>query len=227
MQPDISCDYCFFVIWMTTSGLVFVYPVFFLIYYINLKKQQQWAKKSTLILLNKMEARSASTTVGLNGLITNTASVVSGADSSASATIEASNSSRKPQVFSPYSLLFSESFKIFNTKKKHDSNNNNNNTASGGAKNNVAFTNSMSSRTFNIEHLKLKRYLFLKIFVVTLVWVLTGYSYIRAINLLYCSDVVILFSVNFAFVFIASWIVLHYKFIPIRVIACVVCFCLV
>ena len=196
-NADISCDYCFFIVWTATSCLIFVYPVFFLVYCVFSRKKLISASSKTLIL-NKVESTSDSTE-------TNASSSTSSAETKA----------KQAQV-SPHVILFSESFKIFNSKKKHDSNNTSTNAPNTNTTTTTTTTTTLKP-SFNIEHLKMKRYLFLKIAAVTFIWVLTGYSYIRAINLLYCSDVVILFSVNFAFVFIASWIVLHYKFIPIRV----------
>ena len=182
---NLNCDFCFLIIWTTTSCLVFVYPVFFIFYCSTYKKKTK-NNKRVLIMSKKSQESFAN--------------------------IEEATTKqrrRRQRLNSPYMLLLSDSLKIFNSKKKRDANN----LSSNSSNNNSNCKNEVS----DLEHLKMKRYLFLKMIGVTFLWVLTGYSYIRAINVLYSSDVVILFSVNFAFVFIASWIILHNKFIPIKV----------
>jgi hypothetical protein len=188
-RVDSNCDFCFLIVWAATSSLTLIYPVFFLFVCRTYKKK---TKSSRLI-----EAASISKASQDNLVPTSH-------DENASKPLR-----RRKRVKSPYLLLLSESLKIFNTKKKRcDANTISNNVSNGtNGKNDVN----------NFDHLKLKRYLFLKILAVTFLWILTGYTYIRAIHLLYCSEVIILFSVNFAFVFITSWIILHNKFIPIRV----------
>jgi hypothetical protein len=62
-----------------------------------------------------------------------------------------------------------------------------------------------------------KREYALKVMAITFIWIVTGYSYLRAIDLLVCSDLIILFSVNFSLIYMGQWIFLQHKFIPIRV----------
>jgi len=186
-RVDSNCDFCFLIVWAATSSLTLIYPVFFLFACRTYKKKT----KSTRLI-------EAASKVSQDNL------VAPPNDENGGKPLR-----RRIRVKSPYLLLLSESLKIFNTKKKRgDANTISNNVSNGtNGKNDVN----------NFDHLKLKRYLFLKILAVTFLWILTGYTYIRAIHLLYCSEVIILFSVNFAFVFITSWIILHNKFIPIRV----------
>ena len=139
---NMSCDFCFMLVWSTTNLLSLVYPIFLLSYFLNCNRLKK--KKNE-------------------------------------------NQSQKFK----FKQIFFNSFKIFdNIMIKADKN---------------------ASRKF-------KRDLFFKFFLITIIWIITGYSFLRAIDLLYCSDFIVLFSVNFSFVFIASWIFLHSKFIPLRVI---------
>ena len=62
-----------------------------------------------------------------------------------------------------------------------------------------------------------KREYALKVLGISFIWMITGYSYLRAIDLLVCSDLIILFSVNFSLIYMGQWIFLQHKFIPIRV----------
>lgn len=62
-----------------------------------------------------------------------------------------------------------------------------------------------------------KRNYYIKIGAITLLWLASGYFYLRAIDLLYCIDVIILFSINYSFIYMIKWIILHHKFIPLRV----------
>jgi len=68
-----------------------------------------------------------------------------------------------------------------------------------------------------IESLKLNKF-GIKILSITIVWVLTGYTFLRGLDLIICSDFVILFSVNISFTYMASWIILRRQFLPLRVI---------
>lgn len=65
--------------------------------------------------------------------------------------------------------------------------------------------------------LYMKRNYYLKIGGITLLWLMSGYLYLRAIDLLYCIDVIILFSIDYSFIYMIKWIILHQKFIPLRV----------
>lgn len=186
-RSDFNCDYCFLIVWTATSSLVFVYPVFFLLYCSSYKKKTKSARLVEAIQKSKNQEILVSLNDANNG----------------------KPPRRRKAIKSPYLLLLNESLKVFNTKKKRGEIN----TLSSG----VSSSSNGKSDSSNFDHLKLKRFLFVKSVAVSFLWILTGYTYIRAINLLYCSDVIILFSVNFAFVFITSWIILHNKFIPIRV----------
>jgi hypothetical protein len=64
---------------------------------------------------------------------------------------------------------------------------------------------------------RLSRDFFLKIGSISFIWVLAGYSYLKAIQLLHFTDIVILFTVNYSFIYMANWIILHAQFVPIKV----------
>ena len=104
--------------------------------------------------------------------------------------------------------IIKDSFDLFSAKKnKLQSNISTTSTTS-------TFDNSFNNSTSTI---KLSKQFFFKISLITAVWIITAYSFLRAIDLLYCSDLVLLFSVNFSFVYMATWIILHQLFIPLRV----------
>lgn len=77
--------------------------------------------------------------------------------------------------------------------------------------------NQNQTQSQSISQFRIKTNYFFKILLVTIIWLLTGYSYIRAVDLIHCSDVIILYSVNFSFIYMAKWIILHHLFIPLRV----------
>ena len=58
----------------------------------------------------------------------------------------------------------------------------------------------------------------INILSITIIWVLTGYTFLKGLDLIICSDFVILFSVNISFTYMASWIILRRQFLPLRVI---------
>ena len=68
-----------------------------------------------------------------------------------------------------------------------------------------------------VESTRLKHDLVLKIAAITVFWILTGYLMLKAVTIVKCSDFIILYSANYSFVYMTSWIVLHVKFIPLRV----------
>lgn len=53
------------------------------------------------------------------------------------------------------------------------------------------------------------------------IWIVTNYMYLYALSLIMPTDVAALFSSNAAFVYILSWVILHEKFVSIRILAVV------
>ena len=200
----ISCDYCYLIVWSATSCLIFVYPVFFICYYVILSKHKKLGKSASSTAqangnnVNKVSSPSLNTNSNANE--TSTASNLNkmGAAKQNSESSTNNTSLTAPNARASYCGIILGSFDIFNVKKKHD----------------INLTMNSSSK---MARFKAKRDYLCKLLLITLVWTLTGFTYIRAIDILYSSDVVILFSVNFSFVFMATWVVLHYKFVPLRV----------
>lgn len=121
--------------------------------------------------------------------------------------------------------VFKQSLQLFNKRKfspfaflKLHKNTTSNNVSQNI--NNSNDTNNKNNTSNNIDHVfkfSFLKDLFLKIGGLTLIWIITGYGYLKAIDLISFSDVILLFSTNFALYYMASWIVLHNKFIPIKV----------
>ena len=200
----ISCDYCYLIVWSATSCLICVYPVFFVGYYVILSKRKKLGKSASSTAQangsNANKVSSPSLNANSNG---NEASAASNLNKMSAAKQNSESSTNNTSLTAPSAAasccgIILGSFDIFNVKKKHDIN--------------LSMNGSSKMARF-----KAKRDYLCKLLLITLVWVLTGFTYIRAIDILYSSDVVILFSVNFSFVFMATWVVLHYKFVPLRV----------
>lgn len=187
----LDCNFCYFVVWSSTSCLLLVYPIF-LILFIILNKILNFSKKK----------KSESTLL-----------------SSSSFDLKNSNFRIIDFVLNSFDIFCSE-----NQIKKRarieyrlaTENVQNSNTHNMNPPDQQQSTDSCKSQN-KISQFKIKRNFLLRILLVSVIWTLTGYSLVRAIDLLYCSDVIILYSVNFSFVYMTTWIVLHHLFIPLRV----------
>ena len=62
-----------------------------------------------------------------------------------------------------------------------------------------------------------------KVVSFSLLWVVTSYVYLRALDLKPCLDVITLFATNSSFVYLLAWILLQKQFMAIRVSLWVIC----
>ena len=88
--------------------------------------------------------------------------------------------------------------------------------SSNAASRSASVVSSSNNIEFKLTRQFLINYL-LKIGGVTLIWSITGYCYLKAIDLIDYSDVIMIYAANFGLTYMASWVVLHNKFIPIKV----------
>jgi solute carrier family 35, member F3/4 len=51
----------------------------------------------------------------------------------------------------------------------------------------------------------------------TALWVVSTYLYMRSLDVLYSTDVIVLFATNVASVYLLSWVILHEQFVGVRV----------
>ncbi len=65
---------------------------------------------------------------------------------------------------------------------------------------------------------RLKSDFFFKIFLITGLWLITGYNFLSALNLIRISDVLIIYSIHLSLSYMIRWIALHSKFIPMRLL---------
>ncbi len=65
---------------------------------------------------------------------------------------------------------------------------------------------------------RLKSDFFFKVLLITALWLTTGYTFLSALSLIRISDVVILYAINVSLSYMIRWIVLHYKFVPMRLL---------
>jgi hypothetical protein len=79
------------------------------------------------------------------------------------------------------------------------------------------FSNSTNGLVEEQSKIKYFSCLSLEIFGLTALWNLVLYSFIRALGTIHISGVIMIFSTNFAFDYMASWIVLEEQFIPTKV----------
>lgn len=187
----LDCNFCYFLVWSSTSCLLLVYPIFLFIFIlcnklINFSKKTK--SESTLLSSSSFDLKSSN--FRINEFVLN------------SFDIFCSENQMKKRARIEYRLA---------TEKAQNNNANNTNPPDQQQS-----TDSNKSQN-NISQFKIKRNFLLKILFISVIWTLTGYSLVRAIDLLYCSDVIILYSVNFSFVYMTTWIVLHHLFIPLRV----------
>ncbi|RNA18460.1 thiamine transporter SLC35F3 isoform X1 [Brachionus plicatilis] len=188
----LDCNFCYFVVWSSTSCLLLVYPVF-LLFFIGFYKVMNFSKKS----------KSESTLL-----------------SSFSSDLKNSNFKFGDFVLNSFDIFCSENqmkkrakieYRLATEKAQINEPN------SSNPPNQQESTGSTTTQS-NISQFKIKRNFLLKVLFISTIWILTGYSLIRAIDLLHCSDVVVLYSVNYSFVYMTSWIVLHHLFIPLRLL---------
>lgn len=52
----------------------------------------------------------------------------------------------------------------------------------------------------------------------TALWVISTYLYMKSLNALFSTDVIVLFATNVASVYLLSWVILHEQFVGVRVI---------
>lgn len=156
-KHNLDCEHCFSLIWLVTSLLTFLYPIYILMRLVlGNKKKRRWRNISSLF--------SNSLNVFRNPPL---------------------NNYKKIPIFDS-----NKSFRIGTSQT----------------------TEKKGSQLYR------RRNYHLKICAITFLWVISGYLYLRAIDLLYCIDVIILFSTNYSFIYMTKWIILHHKFIPLRVI---------
>lgn len=150
----LSCEFCYSLIWSSTSCLILVYPTYVCFYYIAVRsrKKPKRAFKVGDFLIKSL------------------------------------NVFKNPM--SNYKKIAFDSTKSIQTRTR---------------------TPPTGNRIY------FKRNYYLKVIAITLLWVSTGCLYMKAIELLYCIDVIILFSTNYSFIYMIKWTFLHHKFIPLRV----------
>jgi solute carrier family 35, member F3/4 len=51
----------------------------------------------------------------------------------------------------------------------------------------------------------------------TILWVIATYLYMKSLNVLFSTDVIVLFATNVASVYLLSWVILHEQFVGVRV----------
>lgn len=51
----------------------------------------------------------------------------------------------------------------------------------------------------------------------TILWVVATYLYMKSLNVLFSTDVIVLFATNVASVYLLSWVILHEQFVGVRV----------
>ena len=174
----LSCNYCFFLVWLTTSCLIFIYPIYFLLHIFIFRYTDSESKDK---YLTKLEIFKISLKIFDDR-------------SSISMNLLTSSSSSKRSSFGATNTS--------NSQATITSNNNN-----STANNNV---------NYKITSKYLRIY-FLKIAAISLVWVLTGYSYLKAIDLIKFSDVVMIFAANSVWHYMAKWVILHSQFYGVKV----------
>ena len=239
---DFSCEFCFLIIWTMSSQLIFTYPLYFLVNYVILANHKRAANANN----NNTSATSASASVSVTAAASTqlaSASIGSLPAAASSPSSKSSNSTSSSQqttsaasttatkkagggsssatnttttnTNAPRHLMqiFKDSFNIFNvnTKKQqlfvqvfetmHASDGNGGSATQRGRH---------LANTFKLDHMG-------KILSITFVWLLTAYSYLRAVDLLCCSDLIILFSFNYSFVYMGEWTILHQYFVPLKV----------
>lgn len=150
---NMDCEFCFSLIWLCTSLLTLLYPVYIVFRWVLLKI-------------------------------------------------------KKPKKTLRVSALFASSLNIF----KNPPINNYKKIPFDSTK-----TDQTSGEKSRANRIYLKQNYYVKMGAITLLWLLSAYLYLRALDLLYCIDVVILFSMNYSCIYMIKWIILHHKFIPLRV----------
>lgn len=204
----LTCDFCYLIVWTSSSVLLLLYPFYFAIYvtFFLKRARRRLLQKSTSMLSDASKQSAAS---GHHPSVANQ-----------SPTPPSSTTTASPNHALTLKELFLNSLNVFRedhkTKTKLLDNllkhqNSQNNTTS-----NILSHSTQLSTSMMIFKLKKREYAS-RILLITLIWVITGYSYLRAIDLLFCSDLIVLFSVNFSLIYMGQWIFLQQKFIPIRV----------
>ena len=194
-----NCNFCYFLVWTTTSCLVVCYPVFVVLYYLiecikSRNRFPQFKKSDTnssTINATAMNPNNTATSVTTTSTTTSTNSNQNQNNS------KKKNCKPSFQRYDNLSTMLTSSFQIFETS-----------------------TNIMlSKQDSNTYTLRMKRRDFMfKLAAITFVWLITGYTFVKALDLLNCLDVVIVFSINFSLIYMAAWIIMHNQFIPLRVI---------
>jgi hypothetical protein len=150
---NMDCEFCFSLIWLCTSLLTLLYPVYIMFRWVLLKI-------------------------------------------------------KKPKKTLRVSALFASSLNIF----KNPPINNYKKIPFDSTK-----TDQTSAEKNRANRIYRKQNYYVKMGAITLLWLISAYCYLRALDLLYCIDVIILFSMNYSSIYMIKWIILHHKFIPLRV----------
>lgn len=79
----------------------------------------------------------------------------------------------------------------------------------------------------SIQHFQEKNFTLLQFFgrccLFSLLWVISNYMIVHSLKILGTTEVMALFSSNVSFVYLLSWVILHEKFVGIRIVAVIIC----
>ena len=202
----LTCDFCYLIVWSASSLLVLVYPFYLGVYMkFFLRKARERMLQKSASNLSQDSAKQHQQSIA-----------------DASPSTSPVTPTNLPKRFTVKDL-FLASLNVF-----REENINKTKLLDNLIKNNAAQNTSLpaegsgkAAKSFLSQSILVlkqkKREYVLKLLGITLIWLITGYSYMRAIDLLYCSDLIILFSVNFSLIYMGRWIFLQQRFIPIRV----------
>jgi hypothetical protein len=168
-KNTISCNFCYSLVWMNTSCLIFIYPIFFLIHLLRCKNYEppvcNTPRQTNYTLKSKMFNKPRASSSELD--------------------LKAKTNEKKKYTIKEILL---DSLKIFR----------------------------FSHKVENSKKLLRRKWTF-KLFTFTFIWICTYYMLIRSIDIIYMSDFIVLYSLNFSLVYMIEWTLLEHQFIPLRV----------